>query len=95
MTKDTDFDPAREIASLSQQERRYILCTPLQQPTDAGVISYRAGDLRGGHRFAGFARRQAWLFQRLANCCGTAFSYRLSQDGAVIAQAIRDSDEQP
>lgn len=84
-----DFDIDREIAALSEQERQYLVCTPLQEPQDAGVISYRAGERAGGHRFSGFARRHAWLFQRLPNSYGTVFTYRLSVDGAAIAQAIK------
>jgi hypothetical protein len=81
------FDPAREAAALTPQERKYLLCTPLQQPKDAGLIAHGAGESGAGHRFAGFARRQAWLFQRLSNSYGTAFTYRLSEDGVAVMHA--------
>jgi len=83
------FDPAREAAILSERERRYLLATPLQQPADAGIIAHRAGDKDGGHRFAGFARRNPWLFQRLPNSYGTALDYRLSADGFAVWNAIK------
>ncbi len=82
------FDPAREWAGFSPLERKYLLATPAMIPADAGIIAHRAGDSSSGNRFAGFARRQAWLFQRLANCYGSAFTYRLSQDGAALLAAI-------
>lgn len=81
------IDLSREWAALTLRERRFLLATPRQIPADAGVISYNAGERGGGSAFAGFARRQSWLFQRIANCYGTAFQYRLSRNGLLAADA--------
>lgn len=84
------FEPARIAATLTAEERRYLIHTPRQFPLDAGIIAYYAGYSGGGGLFAGFARRKSRLFQRLPNCYGTAFDYRLTPDGCAVADAARE-----
>lgn len=81
---------------LSEGERAWVLSTPLQEPSDAGVIAHRAAALRGyqvssGNLFAAFARRNLDLFQRLPNCYGTAYAYRLTPLGLQV-RAILQQD---
>lgn len=79
-----EADVAKIAASLTEAGRRYVMATPLQMPSDAGVIAYRAGDLTGGGAFAGFVRKLPSLFTRLVNGYGTAFQYRLSPLGQQV-----------
>lgn len=82
------FDPSRIVAGLSRQERLYVLHTPRQFPLDAGIIAHRSGWKYSGCAFARFVKRFPQLFQRIPNCYGTAFDYRLTAEGAAVADAI-------
>lgn len=81
-------NPTNTAGEMGELQRRFILATPLQQPSDAGVIAYRAGVTTGGGAFAMFARKNPKLFERIMNGYGTAWTYRLSDFGRQVRDCI-------
>lgn len=82
------FNPEREAAAMDELDRRFLVAVPRQIPAEAHWIAGRAGDPNGSRRFSGFARRNAWMLQRLPSEYGPSWAYRLSADGALIADAV-------
>lgn len=79
-------DMVERVAAFTEQERQWIIATPLQMPISAAIIAYHAGERAIGHGYAQFARRHLDLVQRLSGQNGE-YAYRLSP----LGQQARDT----
>ncbi len=91
MTPD-DKQAAVIAAGLTEAQKRYVLATPMQEPSDAGLIAYYA-EKGHGNAFAAFARTNRQLFTIMRNCYDTANTYRLSPLGLAVRRILTDTQE--
>jgi len=76
-------------SDFTEGQRKWLLATPRQEPAEAGWICRRAG-ITSANAFAGFARHNASLFQRIRKPGPVIqWTYRLSPLGADFANALQ------